>query len=143
MNAEDITRARRGESSRKGEKRKKRDRDDKKETNNKHSRTERVPVKDRLGPAPQRDRQAFTPLNATVEHILFHIQDDPTVKWLGRMKSPLNRRNPSKYCHFHRDHGHDTDDCYDLKIQIEDLIQCGHLRQYVVGWGQAPPPPHN
>ena len=46
MNAEDITRARRGESSRTGEKRKERDRDNKKETNNKHSRTERVPVKE-------------------------------------------------------------------------------------------------
>ena len=52
MNAEDITRVRRGESSRTREKRRERDRDDKKETNNKHSRIERVPVKDRLGPAP-------------------------------------------------------------------------------------------
>ena len=71
MNTEDITRARRGESSRTGEKRKERDKDVKKETNNKHSRTERVPVKDRLSPAPQRDRQAFTPLNVIVGHILF------------------------------------------------------------------------
>ena len=38
MNAEDITRARRGESSRTGEKRKEIDKDEKKETNNKHSR---------------------------------------------------------------------------------------------------------
>ena len=71
MNVEDITRARRGESSRTGEKRKERDRDDKKETKNKHSRTKRVPVKDRLGPAPQRDRQTFTLLNAAIGHILF------------------------------------------------------------------------
>ena len=143
MNAEDITRARRGETSRTGEKRKERDRDDRKETSNKHNRTERVPVRDRLGPAPQRDRQAFTPLNASVGHILCQIQEDPAVKWPGRMKSPPNRRNPSKYCRFHRDHGHDTDDCYDLKRQIEDLIQRGHLRQYVAGREQAPPPPHN
>ena len=45
MNAEDITRAKRGESSRTGEKRKERDRDDKKETNNKHSKTERYPLR--------------------------------------------------------------------------------------------------
>ena len=56
MNAKDITRARRGESSGTGEKRKERNRDNKKETNNKHSKTERVPVKDRLGPASQRNR---------------------------------------------------------------------------------------
>ena len=136
MNAEDITRVRRGESSKTGEKRKERDKDDKKETNNKHSRTERVPVKDRLGPASQRDRQAFTPLNTAVGHILFQIQDDLAVKWPGRMKSPPNPKNPIKYCRFHRNHGRDTDDCYDLKRQIEDLIQRGHLCQYVAGRGR-------
>ena len=71
MNAEDITRVRRSESSQAGEKRKERDMDEKKESSNKHNKIERVPVKDRLGPAPQRDRQVFTPLNATVGHILF------------------------------------------------------------------------
>ncbi|GAV76342.1 LOW QUALITY PROTEIN: hypothetical protein CFOL_v3_19817, partial [Cephalotus follicularis] len=36
-----------------------------------------------------------------------------------------------KYCRYHHDHGHDTEECRQLKNQIEDLIRKGHMRKYV------------
>lgn len=59
------------------------------------------------------------------------IKDDPSLKCSEKMKGDPNKRNKNKYCRFHRDHGHDTDECYDLKQQIENLIRQGKLRHFV------------
>ena len=59
------------------------------------------------------------------------IKDDPSLKWLEKMKGDPNKRNRNKYCRFHRDHGHDTDECFDLKQQIENLIRQGKLRNFL------------
>ena len=61
------------------------------------------------------------------------------------MKSDPARRDDTKYCEFHKDHGHRTDDCIQLKRAIEYLIRRGHLSRYVASEGQErvqPPPPH-
>ena len=59
------------------------------------------------------------------------INDDPSLKWLEKMKGDLNKRNRNKYCRSHRDHGHDTNECFDLKQQIENLIRQGKLRNFL------------
>ncbi|GAV65292.1 hypothetical protein CFOL_v3_08807, partial [Cephalotus follicularis] len=48
-----------------------------------------------------------------------------------KLRTPAENRNVEKYCRYHRDHGHDTEECRQLKNQIEDLIRKGHLRKYV------------
>ena len=47
------------------------------------------------------------------------------------MKGDPNKRNRNKYCCFHRDHGHDTDECFDLKQHIENLIRQGKLKSFL------------
>jgi len=47
------------------------------------------------------------------------------------MKGDPNKRSKNKYFRFHRDHGHDMDECYDLKQQIENLIRQGKLKHFV------------
>ncbi|XP_065624395.1 uncharacterized protein LOC136065302 [Quercus suber] len=59
------------------------------------------------------------------------IKDEPSLKWPEKMKGDPNKRNRNKYCRFHRDHGHDTDECFDLKQQIENLIRQGKLRNFL------------
>ncbi|KAL0288880.1 UNVERIFIED_CONTAM: hypothetical protein Scaly_2717400 [Sesamum calycinum] len=48
-----------------------------------------------------------------------------------KMKDNPKRLKSNKYCRFHRDRGHTTEECHHLKNDIENLIQRGHLRQYV------------
>ena len=59
------------------------------------------------------------------------IKDDPSLKWPEKMKGDPNERNRNKYCCFHRDHGHDIDECFDLKQQIENLIRQGKLKNFL------------
>ena len=59
------------------------------------------------------------------------IKDNPSLKWPEKMKGDPNKGNRNKYYHFHRYHGHDTDECFDLKQQIENLIRQGKLRNFL------------
>ena len=66
-----------------------------------------------------------------LEQVLIQIKDNPSLKWLEKIKGYPNKRNRNKYYRFHKDHGHDTDKCFDLKQQIENLISQGKLRNFL------------
>nr|XP_023877196.1 uncharacterized protein LOC111989636 [Quercus suber] len=59
------------------------------------------------------------------------IKDEHYLKWPRPLHSSPNLRDKKKYCRFHKDHGYYTEDCRDLKEQIEELIQKGKLQKYV------------
>ncbi|XP_020238868.1 uncharacterized protein LOC109817925 [Cajanus cajan] len=42
-----------------------------------------------------------------------------------------NNADKSKHCRYHRNHGHTTEECRTLRDRIEELIQAGHLGQYI------------
>ena len=66
-----------------------------------------------------------------VDKILMQIKDEHYLKWPRPLHSSPNIRDKNKYCHFHKDCGHYTEDYRDLKEQIEELIQKGKLQKYV------------
>ncbi|MQM13883.1 hypothetical protein Taro_046808 [Colocasia esculenta] len=73
----------------------------------------------------------YTPLIVAPEQILAEIRNEAYVRWPQRMRSDPRRRDQNKYCRFHRDHGHDTSECRQLKDEIEDLIKRGYLGRFV------------
>ena len=66
-----------------------------------------------------------------VDKILMQIKDEHYLKWPRPLHSSPNIREKNKYCCFHKDHGHYTEDYRDLKEQIEELIQKEKLQKYV------------
>jgi hypothetical protein len=78
-----------------------------------------------IGSSSRREERSkgFTPLNMSNDQVLLQIQDDPALKWPGKLHSNPTKRSKDLYYRFHRDHGHTTEDCYVLKEQIEALIR--------------------
>ena len=70
----------------------------------------------------------FTPLVMPIDKILMQIKDEHYLKWPRPLHSSPHIRDKNKYCRFHKDHGHYTEDCRDLKEQIDELIQKGKLQ---------------
>ena len=68
---------------------------------------------------------------APIDQVLMQIKDEEALTYPGKLKGDPNRHSRDKYCRFHRDHGHDTADCYDLKQQIEALIKQGKLQRFI------------
>ena len=53
----------------------------------------------------------FTPLVMLVDKILMQIKDEHYLKWPRPLHSSPHVRDKNKYCRFHKDHGHYTEDC--------------------------------
>ena len=81
----------------------------------KKGRAEEKEDRDNKKAGPLARNQQYTPLNIPLEQVLMQIKDDPSLKWPEKMKGDPNKHNRNKYCRFHRDHGHNTDECFDLK----------------------------
>ena len=64
----------------------------------------------------------FTLLVIPVDKILAQIKDEHYLKWPRPLHSSPNVRDKKKYYRFHKDHNHYTEDCRDLKEQIEEPI---------------------
>ncbi|XP_050222241.1 uncharacterized protein LOC126672337 [Mercurialis annua] len=49
--------------------------------------------------------------------------------WPPKMKTEI--RDTRKFCKFYDEHGHKTDECRGLKVEIERMIDAGELRKFI------------
>ncbi|MCI31767.1 hypothetical protein A2U01_0052979, partial [Trifolium medium] len=76
----------------------------------------------------------YTPLKALRERIVAEVAAADFKKAGIHFPNQLPAKataDKSKYCRYHRSHGHMTEDCVHLKDAIEILIQKGYARKYV------------
>ncbi|GJX24074.1 reverse transcriptase domain-containing protein [Tanacetum coccineum] len=89
--------------------------------------------KDRLSPYRGPNHGLLPSLSKSPKEILATKKAarsfEPPPKMFGSKRS----RDTSKYCHFHEDYGHDTNDCRYLRTQIQEAVNSGQLSHLVKG----------
>ena len=58
------------------------------------------------------------------------------VKWPGKLKSPEDQRDRSRFCDFHNGHGHRTNECIALRLEVADLLKRGLLTDLLTSKGK-------
>nr|GEV52360.1 hypothetical protein [Tanacetum cinerariifolium] len=73
--------------------------------------------------------EGFTPLMNTPKEIL--AMDNVNFLPPPLMVGTLEKRKMNKFCDYHQDRGHNTNDCYHLKKYIEEAVASGRLAHMV------------
>ncbi|GMN58181.1 hypothetical protein TIFTF001_027277 [Ficus carica] len=83
-------------------------------------------------------------VNAHVHHdersinpseLVAHLKHQDFVIWPKKL--PENPgRDTTKYCEFHKDHGHQTIDCRAMRAEVTELLKKGHLYEFLTENGR-------
>ena len=76
----------------------------------------------------------YAALNAPKSRILDEVLQAELIPPPRKFQNPPNA-DLSKYCRYHRNNGHTTEECETLKDKIEELIRAGHLTHFVRSTG--------
>jgi hypothetical protein len=63
--------------------------------------------------------------------VFLAIKGDLAFRWPPKLKTDPFRRDWSKYCEYHTDHGRSTEDCMSIRREIETFIQNGKLVRFL------------
>ena len=63
-----------------------------------------------------------------MQKVLEKVRNEPFFKWPNKMAGDPINRNQNLYCHYHQDHGHTTEDCWNLWDHLEQLVREGRLK---------------
>ncbi|KAJ9539491.1 hypothetical protein OSB04_032224 [Centaurea solstitialis] len=66
---------------------------------------------------------------------------DANVRWPKKPENPSKDKDQTKWCEFHGDHGHTTDECISLKKEIAYLKSNGHLKGIISDEAKRPASP--
>ena len=84
---------------------------------------------------PQRAKQVarndFTPLIIPAGEVFAEMADKAILPRPSKVRTPFEKRDKNKWCEYHHEHGHTTNECRQLQSEIEKLIKRGHLSEYV------------
>nr|GFB93854.1 reverse transcriptase domain-containing protein [Tanacetum cinerariifolium] len=80
-------------------------------------------------PRGERGSNRFTPLTKTPKEIL--ATEASKFQPPSPMVTPVEKRSSNKFCDFHNNKGHSTDECMQLKKQIEELVRAGKLSHLI------------
>ncbi|GKU89581.1 hypothetical protein SLEP1_g3705 [Rubroshorea leprosula] len=73
----------------------------------------------------------WIPFNLPRSQIFMQIKNKMDLRHPGPMKTAAASRDHTRYCDFHQDHSHTTEQCNNLKSKLESLAQKGMLNEYV------------
>ncbi|GMN75297.1 hypothetical protein TIFTF001_056403, partial [Ficus carica] len=74
-------------------------------------------------------------LGISPSELIAHLKRQDFVTWPKKL--PENSaRDTTKYCEFHKDHGHQTIDCRALRAEVVELLKKGHLREFLTEKGR-------
>jgi hypothetical protein len=86
----------------------------------------------------------YARLTAPQSEILAYVERRRRLPRPDTLTTPANKRDRSKYCDFHRTHGHTTNSCKQLRDIIEEMVRDGELREFLGRpHGRAEPAPRN
>ncbi|GKB75982.1 reverse transcriptase domain-containing protein [Tanacetum coccineum] len=77
----------------------------------------------------ERKQDRFTLLTKTPKEIF--ALDKGKFKAPPPMTTPVEKRNHAKFCEFHGEVGHNTDECMHLRKQIEEMLKAGKLSHLI------------
>ncbi|GKV27129.1 hypothetical protein SLEP1_g36334 [Rubroshorea leprosula] len=63
--------------------------------------------------------------------IFMSIKNKMDLRRPGPMRTTAASRDHTRYCDFHQDHGHTTEQCNSLRSELESLAQKGLLNEYI------------
>ncbi|KAL0440197.1 UNVERIFIED_CONTAM: hypothetical protein Slati_2502700 [Sesamum latifolium] len=77
----------------------------------------------------------YMPFATTRTKALMMVEKSNCLQWPRHTRFTPAKKYSSKYCKFHKERGHDTEECYQLKDEIEKFVRLGYFKEYILEQG--------